>query len=77
MLSENAIMKDAYRINEFCLRYSISRSAFYSEVRAKRLRVTKRGCSTLIVREDAEMWLAYLQMKPLSDTSVGVCPDPL
>jgi len=49
--------QEIYRVNDFCLRYAISRSGFYREIRANRLRVMKRGCRTYVARTDAEAWL--------------------
>ena len=49
--------QEIYRVNDFCLRYAISRSGFYREIRANRLRVMKRGCRTYIARTDAEAWV--------------------
>jgi hypothetical protein len=50
----------AYRVPEFCRRYIISRASFYREVAAKRLRIIKRGKTTLITHEEAERWFSSL-----------------
>ena len=52
--------QEVYRVSEFCQRYAISRTAFYREVWANRLRIIKRGRRTLIIRTDAEKWLKKL-----------------
>jgi len=49
--------QEVYRVNEFCVRYAISRSAFYREVKADRLQVMKRGCRTFVTRSDAMAWI--------------------
>lgn len=49
--------QEVFRVNEFCQRYAISRTAFYREVWASRLRVIKRGRRTLVLKIDAEQWL--------------------
>ena len=53
--------KELYTIPEFVARYSISKTALYREVNAKRLRLVKRGRRSLICRQDAEAWLAGLR----------------
>lgn len=49
--------QEIYRVNDFCVRYAISRSGFYREIRANRLRVMKRGYRTYVSRTDAEAWV--------------------
>jgi len=49
--------KEVYRVNDFCERFAISRTAFYREVRGNRLRIMKRGCRTYVTRRDAEDWI--------------------
>lgn len=53
--------KEAYRVSEFCQRYAISRTALYSEIGTRRLRIIKRGRRTLIARVEAERWFENLQ----------------
>ena len=48
------------KVAEFCHRYSISRTSFYREVNAKRLKLRKFGSATRVAREDAERWAASL-----------------
>lgn len=50
----------ALEVSEFCSQYRISRSAFYEEIRAKRLIAKKLGSKTLIPRTSARAWLAAL-----------------
>ena len=52
--------KEAYRVSEFCQRYSISKASFYRETAANRLRIVKRGRATLVARAEAERWFADL-----------------
>jgi hypothetical protein len=49
--------QEIYRVNDFCVRYAISRRSFYREIKADRLRVIKRGRRTYVARSDAESWL--------------------
>jgi hypothetical protein len=49
--------QEIYRVNDFCKHFSISRSAFYREVRANRLSILRRGCRTFVSRRDAEAWI--------------------
>ncbi len=55
--------QEAYRVNEFCQRYALSKATFYREVIADRLRIIKRGRSTLISRAEAERWFETLCQK--------------
>jgi|HubBroStandDraft_3_1064219.scaffolds.fasta_scaffold2038109_2 hypothetical protein len=50
----------AYRVSEFCRRYVISKASFYREVAANRLRIVKRGHTTLITHTEAERWFETL-----------------
>lgn len=52
--------KEAYRVSEFCQRYSISKASFYRETAANKLRTIKRGRSTLVARAEAERWFVAL-----------------
>jgi len=52
--------KEAYRVSEFCQRYSISKATFFRETAANRLRILKRGRSTLVSRSEAERWFENL-----------------
>ena len=51
-------------VADFCERYSISKTSFYREVNAKRLKLRKFGSATRIARADAEAWADSL---PFSD----------
>jgi predicted DNA-binding transcriptional regulator AlpA len=53
-------MKRLLRIPEFLELYSISRTAFYREVTAGRLILTKIGNASRITVEDADAWAAAL-----------------
>ena len=50
----------ALTINEFCDRYGICRETAYQQIRTGRLRAVKRGRKTLILRADADAWVASL-----------------
>jgi excisionase family DNA binding protein len=47
----------AYRIPDFCWRYSVSRSSVYKLAKEGRLRLVKVGGRTLVLHEDAEALL--------------------
>lgn len=53
-------MKKLLKIPEFLELYSISRTAFYREVGAGRLTLTKIGKASRVAIDDAEAWLACL-----------------
>jgi predicted DNA-binding transcriptional regulator AlpA len=53
-------MKRLLRIPEFLELYSISRTAFYREVSAGRISLTKIGKASRISVADAEQWVAGL-----------------
>lgn len=57
--------KQAYPIPEFCSLYSVSRSTFYREVEANRLRVLKVGRRTLVAKTDADAWLTSLRRQSI------------
>lgn len=47
-------------VNEFCERYRTSRTTFYKERAAGRLRTVKIGRRTFVRISDAELWAAQL-----------------
>ncbi|MFN5084333.1 MAG: hypothetical protein ACK5EX_02480 [Novosphingobium sp.] len=53
-------LPELYKVADFLARYSISRTSFYREVAANRIRIRKFGSATRIAREDAEAWAASL-----------------
>lgn len=53
-------MKRLLKIPEFLELYSISRTAFYREVSAGRLTLTKIGSASRVAIDDAEAWAAAL-----------------
>jgi excisionase family DNA binding protein len=60
----------AFSIREFCVLYSIGRTAVYLEIAAGRLRAVKVGRRTLIKHDDAEAWLAALPEVKKSNRSL-------
>ncbi|MGB8741877.1 MAG: DNA-binding protein [Xanthobacteraceae bacterium] len=50
----------ALTLGEFCVRYGLSRSAAYREIKAMRLIAKKRGRRTVIERREAQRWLVTL-----------------
>jgi len=56
--------QEILRVKDFCKRYAISRTSFYREINANRLRAVKRGRCTFITRAEAERWfhdLAFIK----------------
>ena len=53
-------MKRLLKIPEFLELYSISRTAFYREVAAGRLPLTKIGKASRVAIDDAEAWASSL-----------------
>ena len=51
------------KVTDFLTNYAISRTEFYREVNAGRIRITKLGSASRIARPDAEAWLASLPVK--------------
>ncbi len=64
----------AYFLPEFCKKFCVSRSSFYREINASKLRVYKRGKRTMIERAEAERWYANLHGRTIqnSGSSQGV-----
>ena len=50
----------AYSVDQFCKQYSIGKTAFYAEVKAKRLSVKEHGSRTLVPRSVARAWFEAL-----------------
>lgn len=50
-------------VKEFLSAFRISRTSFYHEINAGRLRIVKYGRSTRVARMDAEAWLLALRAK--------------
>ena len=53
----SATSKLAYSVAEFCEATSLGRSLVYEEIRQGRLRATKIGTRTIILKEDGLAWL--------------------
>lgn len=53
-------IKELLTVSDFFIRYSMSRTSFYREVREGRIRLVKCGRRSFIRREDAEAWAANL-----------------
>jgi predicted DNA-binding transcriptional regulator AlpA len=52
--------REAFAVREFCARYGICRATFYSELHRGRLRAVKLGAKTVVLKADAETWVASL-----------------
>jgi excisionase family DNA binding protein len=50
-------------VGDFLARYAISRTEFYRQVKAGRIRLTKLGNASRVARSDAEAWVASLPVK--------------
>jgi excisionase family DNA binding protein len=61
--------REAFAVREFCARYGICRQTFYDEVRRGRLRAVKLGKKTIVLRTDAEAWVATMPALELSVTA--------
>ena len=61
--------REAFAVSEFCARYGICREAFYQEVRRGRLRAVKLGAKTVVLRADADAWVATMPALELSATA--------
>ena len=51
---------ELYTVNDFLKAYSISRTEFYRQVNAGKIRLTKLGTASRVSRKDAEAWAASL-----------------
>ncbi len=58
--------KSVYSIKEFCDFYTISRTTFYREVDAGRIRPRKCGRRIIITQRDAQRWLRQLPKQPIT-----------
>jgi hypothetical protein len=54
----------AYLVPDFCRIYAISKTSFYREVNARRLRLFKRGKRSLVERMEAERWFSSYAHTP-------------
>jgi excisionase family DNA binding protein len=61
--------REAFAVGEFCERYGICRETFYQEVRRGRLRAHKIGVKTVVLKPDAEAWVASMPALELSATA--------
>jgi excisionase family DNA binding protein len=61
--------REAFAVREFCARYGICRQTFYDEVRRGRLRALKLGKKTIVLRADADAWVATMPALELSATA--------
>jgi hypothetical protein len=52
--------REAFAVAEFCGRYGICRETFYQEVRRGRLRALKLGAKTIVLKADADAWVATM-----------------
>lgn len=59
----------ALSVEAFCRLYGIGRTHFYQEVKAGRIPVRKAGKRTLVLKEDAEAWLAALPKPPFGSAN--------
>ena len=56
-------IKQFFTVSEFLEVYAISRTEFYRQVNAGRIRLTKLGTASRIARADAEAWAAALPVR--------------
>ncbi|CAK0758775.1 hypothetical protein CCP2SC5_240043 [Azospirillaceae bacterium] len=57
---EGVSTKVAITVKEFLVAVSISRTKFYSEVKAGRIKIIKAGSKTLVLATEPAAWLARL-----------------
>ena len=65
----NITDREAFAVREFCARYGICRQTFYDKVHRGRLRAVKLGKKTLVLRADADAWVATMPALDLSATA--------
>ena len=53
-------MDGFYKVTDFLTAYAVSRTEFYRQVQAKKIRLTKLGRSSRIAKSDAAAWAANL-----------------
>jgi excisionase family DNA binding protein len=58
--TDGLIDDGGFTVKEFCARYKISRTTFYEELNAKRLRAKKVGSKTIVLFDDARAWAKSL-----------------
>jgi len=56
----NAVIPELLKVPDFLELYSVSRTEFYRQVAAGKIRLRKMGRATRIARTDAESWAAGL-----------------
>jgi excisionase family DNA binding protein len=61
--------REAFAVSEFCERFGICRETFYQEVRRGRLRAVKLGAKTIVLKSDADVWVATMPTLELSATA--------
>lgn len=64
-------MTELMTVADFLSRYSISRTEFYRQVNAGRIRLTKMGNASRVARADADSWLASLPVR--TGAEIRVC----
>jgi excisionase family DNA binding protein len=62
-------VREVFAVSEFCERYGICRETFYQEVRRGRLRALKLGAKTIVLKTDADAWVATMPPLELSVTA--------
>ena len=53
-------MDGFYTVPDFLTAYAVSRTEFYRQVQAKKIRITKLGRSSRVSKSDAAAWAASL-----------------
>ena len=56
-------MSELMKVADFLSSYAISRTEFYRQANAGRIRLTKLNTATRVARADAEAWLSSLPVK--------------
>ncbi|NNC73166.1 MAG: hypothetical protein HKN78_09875 [Sphingomonadaceae bacterium] len=55
--------KELMTVGDFLARYSCSRTEFYRQVNAGRIRLTKLGTASRVAQADADAWVDSLPVK--------------
>lgn len=56
-------MQELMTVADFLSQYAISRTEFYRQVNAGRIKLTKLGMASRVARKDAEDWMASLPVR--------------
>ena len=64
----------AFSIEQFCQRYGVGRTKAYEEIKLGRLKARKIGRRTVILEDDAKVWLRRLPRMKSADADGKAVP---